>query len=293
MISCFPTPYPDEVLYSVVARYHRSSGNPIFRQTMDELFGVKKTALSVAFPQRLNVLADRVPPLPFERLLLEHTMYPYYTAFTSPKNEEAVRTWAKEGKAGSIDGFLGQYGTACGGPTHLRFCPECYAEEIRQYGEGYWHREHQTPGVLYCRRHHQPLAETTIPYLIRDRNTAAAAVSKNLFPAVYPMPLSPLGRQQAIQIADDIHFLYSDYERVRSAFAGHQYNFRNLYLQALRRKGLASHHGSLRMEKYRDAFSQYFDSDLLKVLRVDFSHTTLPSVCPSDTAGAGCQGQDE
>ena len=169
MISCFPTPYPDEVLYSVVARYHRSSGNPIFRQTMDELFGVKKTALSVAFPQRLNVLADRVPSLPFERLLLEHTMYPYYTAFTSPKNEEAVRTWAKEGKAGSIDGFLGQYGTACGGPTHLRFCPECYAEEIRQYGEGYWHREHQTPGVLFWGRQHQPLAGTMIPYLTRER----------------------------------------------------------------------------------------------------------------------------
>lgn len=275
MISCFPAPYPDEVLYSVVARYHLSSGNPIFRQTMDELFGVKKTALSMVLPQRLNVLADRVPSLPFERLLLEHTMYPYYMAFTSLKNEEAVHTWAKEGKAGSIDGFLGQYGTACGGPAHLRFCPECYAEEIRQYGEGYWHREHQTPGVLFCGRHHQPLAETMIPYLTRDRKTAAAAVPKNFFPAIYPMPLSPLGRQQAIQIADDTHFLYSNYERVRAAFARHQYSFRNLYLQALRHKGLASHHGSLRMEKYQDAFSQFFDSDLLKVLRVDFSHTTV------------------
>ena len=180
MISCFPTPYPDEVLYSVVARYHLSSGNPIFRQTMDELFGVKKTALSVTLPQRLNVLAERAPSLPFERLLLEHTMYPYYMAFTYPKNEEAVHTWAKEGKAGSIDGFLGQYGTACGGPAHLHFCPECYAEEIRQYGEGYWHREHQTPGVLFCSRHHQPLAETTIPYLTRDRKTAAAAVPKRM-----------------------------------------------------------------------------------------------------------------
>ena len=89
------------------------------------------------------------------------------------------------------------------------------------------------------------------------------------------MPLSPLGRQQAIQIADDTHFLYSNYERVRAAFARHQYSFRNLYLQALRHKGLASHHGSLRMEKYQDAFSQFFDSDLLKVLRVDFSHTTV------------------
>ena len=181
----------------------------------------------------------------------------------------------KRGKAGGIDGLLGQYGTVCGGPAHLRFCPECYAEEIRQYGVGYWHREHQTPGVLFCSRHHQPLAETTIPYLTRDRKTAAAAVPKNLFPAVYPMPLSPLGRQQAIQIADDIHFLYSNYERVRSAFARHQYSFRNLYLQALRQKGLASHHGSLRMEKYRDAFSQYFDSGLLKVLKVNFNHNTV------------------
>lgn len=276
----FPTPYPDEVLYSVVARYHLSSGNPFFRQTIGELFGESKTAL----PQRLNVLADRVPELPFEQMLLDHTLYPYYMAFASEKNERAVYAWAKEGKAGSIDAFFGQYGSACC-PEHLRFCPECYAEEIRQYGEGYWHRIHQTPGVLYCQRHHRPLVETCVPYLIRDRQTAAAAIPENLFPAVYPAPLSPLGRQQAIQIAEDIGFLYSHYERVRSAFARHQYSFRNLYLHELRRRGLAADGGSLRLEKYRSTFLDFFDPDLLKVLKVGFDHTTVRpwiiSICRS------------
>ena len=105
MISCFPAPYPDEVLYSVVARYHLSSGNPIFRQTMDELFGVKKTALSMVLPQRLNVLADRVPSLPFERLLLEHTMYPYYMAFTSLKMKRPFTPGQKRGRLGALMGF--------------------------------------------------------------------------------------------------------------------------------------------------------------------------------------------
>ena len=38
MLGSFPTPYPDELLYSVVARYHVRSGNKSFRQTHEELF---------------------------------------------------------------------------------------------------------------------------------------------------------------------------------------------------------------------------------------------------------------
>ena len=38
MLGYFPTPYPDELLYSIVARYHIRSGNKSFRQTHQELF---------------------------------------------------------------------------------------------------------------------------------------------------------------------------------------------------------------------------------------------------------------
>lgn len=230
MISFFPTPYPDENLHSVVARYHLASGNLLFRQTMEELFGVRRAELSPVIPQKLKTLAERVSILPLEQLLLNHTMFPYYMAFATKKNEDTVRNWVMEGQAGSVDVFLNQFGARIPMVKHLRFCPECCAEELERYGEGYWHREHQTPGVLFCRRHHHPLAETAVPYLIRDRNGAIPASARHLFPAVYPASLSPLGARQAIQIANDIGFLYENHSRIRAAFVRHQYSFRHLYL---------------------------------------------------------------
>lgn len=37
MITFFPVPYEDEVLYSVLARYHVRSGNTSYKATMQDL----------------------------------------------------------------------------------------------------------------------------------------------------------------------------------------------------------------------------------------------------------------
>lgn len=39
MISFFPTPYPDELWYSVICRYHVHSGNSCAKHTMRQLYG--------------------------------------------------------------------------------------------------------------------------------------------------------------------------------------------------------------------------------------------------------------
>lgn len=39
MLQYFPTPYPDELWYSVLGRYHVRSGNPNSATTLRELFG--------------------------------------------------------------------------------------------------------------------------------------------------------------------------------------------------------------------------------------------------------------
>ena len=38
MLTCFPTPYPDEWWYSVLCRYHTRSGNTKQQTTIRELF---------------------------------------------------------------------------------------------------------------------------------------------------------------------------------------------------------------------------------------------------------------
>lgn len=39
MISFFPTPYPDELWYSVICRYHIRNGNYCAKHTMRQLYG--------------------------------------------------------------------------------------------------------------------------------------------------------------------------------------------------------------------------------------------------------------
>lgn len=42
----------------------------------------------------------------------------------------------------------------------LRFCPKCIEYDIRVFGEPYWHRKHQVPGVTVCSIHKISLCET-------------------------------------------------------------------------------------------------------------------------------------
>ena len=272
MLSSFPNPYPDEILYSTVARYHQRSGNILFRQTVEELFGDRSAHSAVVLPAGLGALAEQTEAygLDFDCLLYEHTLYPYNTAFFNTKTAVEIYDWAKDSRPGSVNCQLGLYGSKILQPGHLRFCPECYAEELKQFGEGYWHRIHQTPGVLICERHHCPLLETTVPYLSKGSNTYTVAAPDKLFPAKYVSLPTPVARQQAIWIAEDIRYLYENYERIRTAFNKHNSGFQNLFLKLLQIQGLVSDGGMLRINAYRHRFLAYFDSDLLNKLGLSF-----------------------
>lgn len=274
MISHFPTPYSGELLYSTIARYHLSSGNTRFCQTQEDLFGEHRGHSSVVMPLRLGYLAEQTEPfgMTFEALM-EQTLFPYFTAFQTDETIREVCQLERENKPASISAKLGAVGTTDLNPQHLRFCPQCYAEDQKRYGEGFWHRLHQTPGALVCDRHHCQLLETTVPYYDLKPNAYEAAVPTTLFPVVCPEPLSPLGQQQAVLIAKDIRYLYENYDRIRAAFTKHGSSFCNLFLYLLRRKGLATEGGSLRHQQYREQFCGYFDTDLLNRLGLSFDDT--------------------
>ena len=91
-----------------------------------------------------------------------------------------------------------------------------------------------------------------------------------MFPAKYVSLPTPVARQQAIWIAEDIRYLYENYERIRTAFNKHNSGFQNLFLKLLQIQGLVSDGGMLRINAYRHRFLAYFDSDLLNKLGLSF-----------------------
>ena len=59
MLQYFPTPYPDELWYSVLGRYHVRSGNPNSATTLRELFGAESVGVK-CYTNVVTVVANKI-----------------------------------------------------------------------------------------------------------------------------------------------------------------------------------------------------------------------------------------
>lgn len=80
VLGYFPEIYEDEMLYSVMARYHRHVGNPAISMSNVDLFGRTHIRSTFDMPSYVSDLAKRIPEgrgLTAQRLATEHTHMPY------------------------------------------------------------------------------------------------------------------------------------------------------------------------------------------------------------------------
>ncbi|MED1679105.1 TnsD family transposase [Bacillus subtilis] len=157
MLSFFTNPYPDELLYSAIARYHFYSGNLDCKDTLEELFGSRSMIPSVEIGSHFSILAEKLGfHYSIETLLANHTIYPYYAMFLSKnRQQEIMQDVANEGQ-----GLYVRLGIIAGGICRkdgLYYCALCAKADLEQCGEPYIHREHQLQGIDYCPHHEVPL----------------------------------------------------------------------------------------------------------------------------------------
>ena len=81
MITLFPKIYPDELLYSLFARYYIKTGYTAYIFAAQDLFINSKDNPDIEFMNRLNntILNLITRDISFENVILKHTMFPYYT----------------------------------------------------------------------------------------------------------------------------------------------------------------------------------------------------------------------
>jgi hypothetical protein len=164
MMPYFPRTYPDELLYSVLARYHRHMCCESPKRTLEELFGGRELRVAANAPGHLRALAANLPAergLTAERLATEFTLYPYYIAFEPPRVRAAVLVELIDSPAEGIHLNLGTVPGGVAPPDRLRYCPGCLKAMEERYGELYWRRAHQLPGVLVCPEHGIPLTASS------------------------------------------------------------------------------------------------------------------------------------
>lgn len=153
MIAFFPEIYPDELLYSQIARYHSRSGYARYTYTSADIYNNEKLVHpNVDFVNRYtpDAMYWITKNEPWETIVEQHTMYPAY-----------IRFLHKPRKVDAINGILtceGNWKNLMCLPIlkekrYIRYCSVCAKEDRENYGETYWHREHQIPRIDICTKH--------------------------------------------------------------------------------------------------------------------------------------------
>lgn len=262
----FPTPYPDEIFYSVLCRYHLKSGNPAFVSTAKAVWG-KKISPNLYMPQSLGEVAARLPAkagLTAGYFALNNTIYPFLKPFLPQERGLQVLELLQSKTQHTLMAYQ-----LCGLPRskspkwqYLRYCEDCWREDIRLYGEPYWHRLHLLPGILICPVHGKPIQNSTV--FMRDIKSKFHAAS---FDVAVREPVSRFNdtiTDQLMNVAEDAEWIMQN----SSALSFSEAMF-EIYDQLLQLKGYRSLSGrrsqSLLLDKDICAF---YGQELLDILNV-------------------------
>lgn len=172
-LAFFLSGYPNEPLYSIVARYHDALGYESYQNTTLDLFGRRSVSARVDLPQHIEALSTRLPWSGWSppEVMEKHTAYAYYANFIADWQRKRLYLTMCSSGAASPDAALGTMAQNIKSPSYMRFCPECVRTDREAFGEAHWHRTHQLMGVLVCSTHGVYLKESTAGRrLQRSRN---------------------------------------------------------------------------------------------------------------------------
>ena len=259
MLAYFPEIYPDELLYSVLARYHLHVCSRSAKQTMRGLFGTNGVRATVDLQSRIAALSQRIPAdrgLCPDKLTKDTTLYLYYTAFVSEAVAESVMASLVDGPADGVFMRLGLTASVISAPERLRYCPACLGEMLDRYGEGYWKRSHQLPGVLVCPDHGMALADSSVSPHTHNQHEFVALNLHNCPPVVVlPAWVSDLRQMALLQDIARRSAALLNHVSMRSAHR----DWGAYYLDAVRDRGFAKGRERVDQSLFQDAFANFFE----------------------------------
>ncbi|WP_102398906.1 TnsD family Tn7-like transposition protein [Haloimpatiens massiliensis] len=268
MITFFPNPYEDELLYSVFSRYHIKSGNISFTETIKDLFGTSNSTASFELSTNLDKLIENMPvnsKYKVEDFTYNNTLYPYYSAFLSKERAELIYNLMRssEGtgiylKTGANIGTLKQ--------KYFKFCSQCLKEDMFKYGEAYWHRVHQIKGVYICTKHNELLQESKFPISYYHKKEYVVPNSEVCLPRAVKKTFSDKELALLLKISKRVE------EVLNNRFINRNLEwFIGQYKNKLMQKGLATINGVVNMRAFIEEFKNYYGENILDALDANLS----------------------
>lgn len=174
MISFFPAPYEDEILYSILGRYHLRSGNTSYVTTNQDLYNEGIITSSIDLPSNNNSLVENIPKVfgyTADEIIKNYTLFNYYTSFIDAHEKQLALEMLKGNDGRGVHSIVGAAQVSVRQQGYFKICPICYKEEIEDYGEAYLHRLHQIPEVFICSKHQVPLKISKHPIHYYGKNS--------------------------------------------------------------------------------------------------------------------------
>ncbi len=172
----FPNPYPNELIYSTIARagIHHAITSP--KQLLDEIFANRKVIATIDLPNHLLCILEHLPPnYTLEKLVYENTLFPIYALFSPENTRLRCLKWMETQSKGSIHLALGVAASKVKQVSILRYCNHCLEDQYSQYGESYWSRLWQIQGANCCTKHKIRLSNFKLTNHLTGRHQFIAA----------------------------------------------------------------------------------------------------------------------
>lgn len=259
----FPTPYPYEIFYSVCARYSHRVKYSDSKELCKELFSNLTASAVPDFPCHLNNfaanLSDNKCYTP-KRIINELTLLPYYSPFLPDEVVERTKHQMQTANCAGIHTRLGLMASRVKLPKFLKYCFQCAAEDFNRFGENYWHRSHQLPGVLVCWKHKEILGESIVrTNSLIDPHSFIAAGELNFYPVKNNLTNNIKDVLWKISLMSNLILFGNFPSKGKSVLS-------NRYKEILIEKGLATYTKSLRVKKLIEEFLSFYPNEILSLL---------------------------
>jgi len=261
MLGYLPKPYPDELLYSIAARYRvhlKLSGFAVTNQ----FFGCNSRAIvdlphSIGYFSRASFALWSMSP---EEIIKNFTLFPYYARFIDHYRHAKAERALISNNGQIVYPMLALSASTIKVPNCLKYCPACVSEDIETYGETYWHRTHQLPGVLSCVHHGTMLINSTASYrpkIAYDYADATETIEMHAVEATDS--LSALGLERCTKLAAHCNTFLNTKVLVQSSTV-------NDYKQMAINSGFVFGGKNISNAKLERAFLSFYGEDLLESL---------------------------
>lgn len=268
----FPTIYEDELLYSAIARYHQRSGNIDTQNTLIDLFSTVNIAVSVFLPSHIDTLIENMPincEYTSNDIIKNHTLLPFFIAFSSKNLSDHLIKLMKGDIGGNTYSKIGIIASDLKLNEYFKFCPKCLSEDIEKYGETYWHRSHQAPGMMVCHKHKILLEDSTVKTRLFKKSYIVAAKKDNCI----------VKENSNKYIDDEIEKLYEvskiiNYILTTETNKNDSEWYQDNYINYLLKLDLATFNKTINQKELGRLFKEYYNDKILDKLNCNINYET-------------------